>query len=350
MKRRTIVNVFLVALVATVTTPALAIDVVMRISTKVSPQGQVTEITRTSVTIKSKIKGAVTIPANDIDRIRWDGEPAQLNIARSVEAGGRPDEALKSYQQYSNKVSKANIKNDIQFLIARATARIALTDPSKQDEAIQKLGAFIKSHGDNFHYFEAVHFLGQVYMAKQDYAKAKSTFDSLAKAPWNDYKMAAQSANARLLLMQDDLDGALKAFDAVAKAPAKEPAELSRRYEAMIGKSTCLTRQKKFDEAINTIDSIIDQTSADDTRVLAEAYVRKGDCLRESKKPKEAVLAYLPVHVLFEKEQAFHAEALYHLARMAGGVGQPKIADDARAALQTDYANNEWTKKLTDGS
>ena len=149
--------------------------------------------------------------------------------------------------------------------------------------------------------------------------------------------------------MQGELDEALNAFEAVVKRPAKDPAEIARHFEAMIGKATVLTKKKMFAEAIQTIDSIIEKTSGDNTRVLAEAYVRKGDCLREEKKPKEAVLAYLHVPVLFKKENSLHAEALYHLAQLAGGVGEPRIADDARTTLETEYPESKWAEKLAGG-
>src|SRR3990167_4486855 len=94
--------VCLTAFVATVAVvvPAAAIDVVNRRSAPDKPaQGTISEMTRESVTVKPRLGDPVKVPANDIASIRWDGEPAKLNLARADEDGGRFEKALTTYQE-----------------------------------------------------------------------------------------------------------------------------------------------------------------------------------------------------------------------------------------------------------
>ena len=341
------------AVTAAATMPAAAIDIVNRRSEAgASAQGTISEITREGVTVKPRSGDPIKVPANDILSIRWDGEPAKLNLARGNEDGGRFDRAIETYQEVLKEVpaGKDGMKLDVQFSIARATAKMALADATKVDGAIRLLEDFQKAGVDNYRYYDAVNLLGQLYMAKKDIAKARSAFESLSAAPWKDYQMAAKIATAQVLLAQEDVSGALKAFDAVLKEKADSSLEKTRRFEAMLGKSKCLIQQKQHKQALESLTPVIEQAPPEEFRLQAEAYVRQGDCLQAMGKTKEAVLAYLHVPVLFSKEQDLYAESLYHLSRLWAAVDRPERAADARAELEAKYPNSDWTKKLTGGA
>jgi hypothetical protein len=188
-------------------------------------------------------------------------------------------------------------------------------------------------------------------MQKPDPASAKAVFAELGQAPWNDMKMLAQIYEGRLLLQDNNVDGALAAFNAVASGTAADasPAELARKREAMLGQASCLVKKQQFAQAAQVLDEVIQQTPPDDTRLQAEAFLRQGDALQAQGKAKEAVLAYLHVDVLFAAEKELHAEALYHLARLWGTVDHPERAAEARAKLESSYAGSPWTKKLAGG-
>ncbi len=349
MKKQFACSIVTIAVLAAGSIPAKALDEVYRKSTDTAAKGTITEVTKTSITVKKSIGAPVTVPANDITEVRWNGEPAKLKLSRSDEAGGRLEKALAGYKEgLTDPKTKGNGKTDVEFLIARATAKLALADSTKLDDAIKALSAFSKANADNFRYFESMSYLGEMYMAKGDFDQAKTTFNAISTSPWADYKMAAQSANARIMLKQNDVAGALAAFDAVisGSAAAKEPAILSRRFEALLGRATCLTTQKQYDAAVKALDDVVTQADAGDTHTQAEAYVRQGDCYQALGRSKEAVLAYLHVPVLFPKENALHAEALYNLSRLWSTVGKPERGIDARAVLESEYADSKWAKML----
>lgn len=354
MKNRNSLNVLAVlAVVVFGSQSAQAVtDEVVRKSTTSAAKGEVTEISKTGVTVKPQIGSTVTVPAADIQRIRWDGEPPKLNLARADETGGRFEKALEGYAESAKdpKANKDNIKMDIAFLIARTTAKMALTDTSKRDEAVTKLEAFRKTWADSFYFYEAAYFLGQVYMAQQDFAKASEAFEELARADSEEYKTVAKNASGRLLLQEGKIPEALAAFDAVIGQKAEGAVAQSCRFDALLGKAACQIRQQKHEEAVQTLDAVVTQNAAAEERILAEAYVRQGDSLQALGRVKEAVLAYLHVPVLFPKEAAFHAESLYHLSQLWKLVGKPDRAADAQAKLESAYPNSEWAKKLAVGA
>ena len=334
------------------TSAANAVDAVYRKSSKTPAQGTVTSVTKTEITVKPRIGSEVKVPISDIEQVRWDGEPAILNLSRSSERSGYFDKAIEGYTKAGSDYSGSSkyLKEDIEFLIARATGKAALADPSRTEAAIGLLEKFKSSHSDSFRYFEVLYYLGEVYMASKDTAKAKAAFDEMEQAPLKAFKMMARVSNARLLLQEGKTSEAQALFAAVANEQTNDPSELSRKYEAMLGKAACEQQGKQYDAAVVTLETVIDQVPPTDTKTLAEAYVLQGNCLRDQNKIKEAVLAYLHVDVLFSNEKTLHPQALYELSRLWSSVGHPERGAEAEAKLNSEYPNNEWTQKLQSGN
>jgi len=307
--------------------------------------GDVTGYTKTEVTLKRGSK-SVQIPANEIQRVRWDGEPPQLNIARNQEANGNYAAALAEYKK-SEASASANLKKDLQFMTARATAQSAKSNAANLDNAIKLLNDFVKSNGDHYQYYPAMKLLGEAYLVKKDYPAANTAFGAVERSPWKDYQMDAKNLKARVLLAQGNTKGALAAFTAVMKMDAKSEPEQASKRAAQLGSALCLEKEGKQKEAISILNEIIKTTSSQQSPLLAEAYLRMGDCYRELGEPKEALIAYLHIDVLFPTEPAVHAEALYHLSTLWGKVQKPERGVEARTILQQQYPDSEWTQKAT---
>lgn len=345
--KRLIVSAASILAVLTLAAPASAIDIVTRKSDKPA-QGDITDIARDAVKVKSGIGTMIDVPANDIVSIRWGAEPPELNLARSAEEGGNLERALEQLKaSTAGAGTNEAVKAEIQFLTARVTARTALEqDASKLDDAASKLDAFVKGQADSFRFFEAVQLLGAVQLAKEDFSGAEQSFTRLAQAPWSDYKMAAQNATAQLALKKGDLAGALSAYEQVLSQNASSPAEKSRRNAALIGKASVQLKQGGANQALTAVTEAIAATDPEDSEVQAQAWILKGECLKTQGKVKEAILAYLHVPVLFEKEKVPLTEALYNLAVLWPRADQPERGLAARQELEENYPDSPWTKKL----
>ena len=86
---------------------------------------------------------------------------------------------------------------------------------------------------------------------------------------------------------------------------------------------------------------MIKNVNSQQKALLAEAYIKKGDCYQALGESKEALIAYLHVDVLFPSEPGLHAEALYHLSNLWGKVQKPERGTEARAVLQQQYPDSE---------
>ncbi len=330
-----------------------AVDSVSRKSQERATGGQITTITASEVVVTQKIGNKEEkVPANDITRIEWDGEPAAMKLARSGEGG---TEFLRSKEQFEELLKgdlKPNIKTDVEFYLARIAYRSAQADPTLAKDAIKKLSNFATLRKTSYRHYEVQTLLGEIALISGDFDTAQKAYDGLAKAPWPETKLAAQIGTGRVLLAKKDLDGAKKAFDAVASADARTPAETSQKLEGMLGQAECLMSDKKYPEAAKILAQVIDGSAATDTRLQAQAYLRQGDCLKAlGDKNKEAALAYLHVDLLspLAAHKDLHAEALFNLSSLWGSLGMADRAERAQAKLKDEYPNSEWTKKLGGG-
>jgi tetratricopeptide (TPR) repeat protein len=322
-----------------------AVDTVTVKSTNKQILGDIGTANKTELIIKPKTGEAVKIPANDIASIKWEGEPAKLNIAKGDEERENYERALETYIEV-HKDASGKLKTYLDFLIARTIVKKALADGSKIDDAAKKMEAFLKANPDHVGFYESQSHLGLLYSEKGDYAKAQAAFEDFGKAPWKDFQTAAKVAVGRMQLKQNNIDGASKTFEEAASGSAETDAEKARCAEAQVGKAACLVKQSKHEEALKLIDEIIKATSTEEAETMAVAYLLQGDCYQAQKQTKDAVLAYLHVPVLFPKQKGAKAEALYHLAKLSGAIGQPDRAAEARDELLEDYPNSEWAKKL----
>ena len=343
----------LTLLLATATALSAAeIDTVTRKSDGKVIGGEITKVTKTEVVVSQKVGNKEdAIPANDIAALEWRGEPTQLLAARSDERSGNLSEALASYQEALSdaSITRKEVKADIEFLIARTAVKVAQADREQAGAAIQKLKAFVELNRDHYRFYEAQILLADLALISGDSAQADASYLELEGAPWLDYQLAGQNGQGYSKLNRGDTSGARTIFDKVAQTKGTNPEEEAQRLTGMIGQAECLQEEGKCAEAVKILEQVIDGARAEDSRILARAYLRMGDCLStDSQNLKSAVLAYLHVDVIpsLAKHGDLHAEALYQLSKLWLAVNQPQRVNDAISKLQTDYPTSEWTKKL----
>lgn len=219
-------------------------DEVSRRSTKNTVKGKIEKITAAQIVIKARTGGNVTIPVDDVVRVRFDDEPASLNLARTSELNGSLDRALDGF----NKAKAANkgdkkLATELDFLIARTYSRMASASAEKSDKAVELLTAFTKTHTNNIRFYEATSLLSSIYLQKGDIAKARETVAPLNSAPVKSLKMTAQIIEGRALLAEQNPAEAAKAFQTAAAMAGNEPSEKAKGLEGLLGSAICQQRQ-----------------------------------------------------------------------------------------------------------
>jgi tetratricopeptide (TPR) repeat protein len=331
--------------------PVAAVDSVTRRSDNVTLRGQFTAMDPDKVVIKRTNGEEVTVVVSNLKAVQFDGEPTNLNQARSNERSGALDTALEKIQEInaSGSGSDKRLKIELQFLMARIMGKQALTDPEKVAAARDALEKFRTANKTNFRYLEATLMQAAVEREADAVDASKALLQEVQQSPVAGFQLQAGVDLGRLLLKAGDAAGAQSAFEAVIQKSQGDESALAAMYDSMLGKAMCLKQQNSIDEAITILNEVIAKASASETRTLAEAWVRKGDCFRQKNEAKAALMAYLTVDVLYPGEPAQHAEALLRLTELWGPTGHEDRAIEASARLAERYPNSPWAKKASQG-
>ncbi|MEI8383675.1 MAG: hypothetical protein WCJ09_26410 [Planctomycetota bacterium] len=328
-----------------------AADTVTRKSDGKKLSGVISAVSKEEVTVKKAVGEPDKIAANDIQGVEWDSGGAELRLAYTDEAGGRYETAITRYTKAKETAKNPSefLKAELEYALARSAAKQAISegDMTKLTKSGQVLQVVQKSSPDHFRYYDSMNVLGQVQLAAGDFAAARTSYEVVGKAPWNDYKMLSKISLGKILVAENKLDEAAKEFEAAAAAATNSPSDQARKYEAMLAGARALVTQSKFEESLKILEVVTDKGPADESALQAEAYVLMGNALQALGRMKEASLAYLHVDILFAKEASLHAEALYNLTKTWKQVQLPDRSAEAEQKLVQTYPNSSWRKKLT---
>lgn len=322
---------------------AFAVDQVKKRSDGVTFRGEITAMTTESITIKMANGQTQVVPVSDILSVRFDMEPSMLAQAQSNERSGALDVAQEKFESVLKEYNgdDKRVVADVKFLIARTMVKQALADPGKVNDALAAIKKFGEENKTNFRHFEAM-LLEASLSTPED---AKVLLQKVQASTVKGYQLQAGVQLGKLLLAGNDAAGALAAFQQVIEQSAGDASSAAAQFDGLLGKAACQQKQGQTDEAIATLDEVIGKASESETATLANAWTLKGDCYRAKNMPKDALMAYLHVDVLYPSEPAAHAEALFHLVSLWAPAGHQDRSDEAMAKLSTKYPNSPWAKQ-----
>jgi tetratricopeptide (TPR) repeat protein len=325
--------------------PAWAIDQIK--THKALVTGAITEVGKYKVKIKRTGDREEEIPVNDIEYIRYEGEPAQLNLVRSAVNGGRYKDALEGLDKLKDENLKADIKQEIEFFRAISSSRLALAGEEKLSDAGTLMNNFVKNSPTSWHYLEACEVLGDLLVAINNYPLAQQRYGELELAPWPDMKMRGGVLKGRALQAEGKFPEAARTFDNVLTLAEGQSGELveAQKQAAQIGKAVCLAETDKPAEATKLLEEVIAKADPEQAELHALAYNALGNCYRKAGNNKAALLAYLHVDVLYTTYANAHAEALANLAQLWKEVGNADRALESEQVLTERYPTSKWAKK-----
>lgn len=321
-------------------------EVVIRRSDSKKLTGEIPENSKDGITLKPPKGEAQRIPADDILSIQWAGEPSILRSSRVDEAAGKLQKAFDGYQQALKELGEMqlNLRAEAIFGGARSLSALAQQDKTKVTAAIEKIQEFQTRFPDSYHAWEGQILLGQMQLLNGDAAAAQKIFEQVRASNLGSYVLAGELGLARVALGKKNYDQALKNFEQVSKSSLKGPLMDRQRQEARLGIAECLFLEKKFELGIKSLDDLLEQTPPEEEKLLATAYLRRGDGFVGLGKTKEAVLSYLHVDVLFPGQAEADAEALFRLSQLWESLQHPERGIQAKERLMQLHPNSRWAK------
>jgi tetratricopeptide (TPR) repeat protein len=315
-----------------------------------SERGLVTEMSKTEVTLSM---GGVKrqFPANEIQRITFEGEPSDLSQARTtILSTANYKVALDDLKKIDLKkvdVRLEMVKQEVDFYRALCQAHLALTEGGEKMAAEAALRQFCTDHKESFHFYPAAELAGDVAAAAGRFVDAAKYYNAVAGAPWDETRIRASVALARMLSAQGKFSEALEKYDAVAK-DVDTPETGPLKQQAVVGRAVCLAETGKPDEAIALIvdpKGVIATNDPKDSKLMARAYNALGTAYAKANKKKDAILAFLHTDLLYFQDPDAHAEALYNLATLFQETNKSDRSIEARNTLKQRYAGSVWETK-----
>jgi len=288
-------------------------------------------------------------PVNTITRLTFAEDPNELRQARSDIEQGQLEEAQKNLA----KINLANVQNrfvrqEVEYLRAYAQAKLALAGATNKLNAWNNLGNFLAKYKDaTHHYYEAAELWGDLAVSLGKYDQAATAYGVIAKAPWPAYQMRANVLKGQALLGKQEYNEALALFDTVIGGAVATTEGQRQQAFAKIGKAAALANLNKPQEGIKLAEEIIKNYDDSDYQMFARAYNAIGACYQAMNQPKDAILAYLRVHLLFNQDGQSHAEALYYLSQLWKAANRTDDAAKAARLLRERYAGSVWATKAS---
>lgn len=337
------------AAVAAWTANAYALDNIK--TAKASLSGTITEVSPTEISIDRPAKGVEKVAVNEIEDIRFQGEPPQVNQVRlAVKRGAFADAKTQLKKIKADNIERDEIKAEIKFYSALVEAQLALNGEDKK--AIQNAGKsmneFLKDYPESYHFLQANETIGDLLVATQKYEDAEKFYNTVeSKAPWPDFKMRAGVAKGRTLQAQGKNDDALKVFEKVLdQAKSDEsPLVVRQRTLATLGKASCLAQTDKSEDGVKLLEELIAKADPEEAELHALAYNALGNCHEKAGRLKEARMAFLHTHILYPTVPQAHPEAVFHLAKLWKELGDPDRSQEMQKLLEERYADTKWAKK-----
>ena len=309
-------------------------------------EGEIVAASPTEVSID--VRGTKrAVPVNEIKQVILSKEPPELTAGRARVLVRKPENGLAELKKLDpNSVQGELVKRDLQFYLAYATGRVALSSGGDKNQAVEQMLAFVRANPTSFHFFEAAELLGDLSLAKGDFDQAVKYYAAISsKAPWPEYKMRATMSEAKALIAQGEFARAQEKYQAVLADKSDSKQSRQQKLLAEIGKARCIAETGNAEQGIAMIEKVIAENDAEDTELFGRAYNAHGDCLLKAGKVKDALMAYLHVDVLFYSDPEIHAESLYHLSKLWADINNSDRATAARTLLNERYSGSIWASK-----
>lgn len=305
--------------------------------------GKIISMTATVINFEGK-DAPTEIPVNEIKRIILENSPQALLDGQKYMLDGEYERAVDTLKKEITEDKRREVAEEILFCRAYCTTQLALSGTEDPVDAGKQLLSFINNSPNSFHYLKACELLGDILVSLGKFSDAQKYYDKLSQAPWPDYKIRAQVALGRSYLAQGKAAEADKAFDDAMSNDASGELAEAQRTAARIGKARCMILNGKTDVALRNLREVIDRSEEKHSEVNALAYNALGTALRKSGKTKEAIQAFLHVHLEYNTQPDLDAEAVANLEKLFKEDYKPAHAHDMREVLDDKYKNSRWAK------
>lgn len=319
MKRRLEVCFFTIALFAVSFVCAQEKCLITRYSGEKINNAEITDMD--ADTIRVTVSGSTEkIPVGDVASVKFNGEPSEMEDVRTYLTDARYEDMLDVLKQIDPNQLTSGMKQDCRFLIVRAVVGRAMSGSISYTEAVKELEKYLKNDESKkfYRYYEAMEIYGNLNLligTEAAMANAKGAFGVLEKAKGAPILKARGLLGSGAIAIQEkrgeDAEKAYKDVMTMVKNQELEGVKTEMEVAATCGLARAAVLAGSADAAIKSIKALFasNKVSPED-QLNAQLYNALGFAYLNAKKPKDAAVAYMYTHLLFNKDKQLHVEAI----------------------------------------
>ena len=303
--------------------------------------GKISQVDPEGVTIDGK-----RIQASEVRRISVGREPSVINRLREEMVGGQYANCLAGIEKLKDVPNEPLLKQEIDFMKAYSSARMALTQGTIPAEVAGKtVGEFLKSAPTSLHRYPALEQYGLLIYAIGKPELAAKQFEKLRSAKWEEFRVRGQFLHGRMMSVLDQNDKAKADYDQILKETSNPTSD---KYKLLARCEIARIDGVAGDTSSNLeiLNKLIKSETDDNAELFAYIYNAKGAIYEKTGNLKDARDAYLHTHLLFGSVEDPAAEAVSRLFEIFGKLNDPKRANEVRRELQSKYRNSYWEQKF----
>ena len=301
-------------------------------------RGQITSESPSEVKIKPAAGADQTVPVDQIASVAYDGAGQIYEQAEIKENTGQLAEAAELFKKAAaENTAKKFIAGTAKFRRANILTDVALASPGKSKEATTELESYVQTYPDGRFLGAALESLIRLDLLVGDVDKAqKALVQFKEKVPNSADRVII--LEAKILTKTGKFDEAIAGLDKAIDTAKGTP----KAREAKLVKAEALVAQKKYDNALATVQEVIKESPPEAADIQAVAHNTLGDCYRAAGKPKEALMAYLQTDILFDKDKEQHPRALAMIEQIFRELKIDARADEVHDRLKQLYPQSPY--------
>jgi len=300
--------------------------------------GQIKEITKNGVAMTVSGKEQTFQPA-DIERIVFQTEPQALTQAREFVVDGQYEQAFEELKNVDiDGISREAVQAETAFYRMWSQGKLALSGKGELNAAASAALSYARNYANSWRFFDTAKMLGDLAAATGNYEQAIRYYGSLRSAPATETKMESVYLTGTAQLAKEDYAAAEKAFAQIRGLRQVSSIEALRlKNLATAGLANAKAKSGSPEEALELLQSLIEQLDPAETRLAAQVYNAQGAAYEAMGDDEGAILAYLHTHLMFSGDSASHVQALKRLTELWTKVGKPDRAAQTRGELRQRY-------------
>ena len=292
-------------------------------------------------------KADETIPSDRIDRIEFGDAPMDYRRGQVAFSQGRYELALKHFLEAAkDKRPRVSwFRQHVNYDIGECLRRLARDDPKRLPEAVKALQRVVDKARGGRMAPPAVYGLGECFLAQGKLDEARRAFEKIESGSYGDlWEMRGKMGLARVLGREGKYaDAGELCHNVAASAESADRKDLLRQATLLQGRMELLAGKTK--QALDIFLRVAREAEERDVETKAVAYNAIGDALLKSNRPKEALLAYLRVRILYFKAVDALPQALYGATRCFTVLKRGNEARDLVKTLEKKFPKSIWTAR-----